>query len=75
MIKAINKYLNFLIMKNLMNLGTILNKSEQKAINGGKLKEKEDELSCSHNILTSSTIGGLTFYGWTANPDCNVVAP
>ena len=61
-------------MKNLMNLGTILNRNEQKAINGGKLKEKE-ELPCSPNILTSWTIGGLTFYGWTANPDCDVVAP
>jgi hypothetical protein len=34
--QGFNKYLKFLIMKNLMNLGKILNKNEQKLINGGK---------------------------------------
>ena len=35
MIKISNNLLNNLNMKNLLNLGTVLNATEQKSINGG----------------------------------------
>lgn len=45
-------------MKNLMNIGSILNKSEQKKINGGTGESTCEDISCP-NCYTCKIVGNV----------------